>query len=200
MAKKLGTAIIITLLLIVIAILLFLATEQQPIQTTPVEQPTPKAPWVGTETITIEEQTQQSPKTPEPTEPAGVPLDKVYAQSAEFFVNNIRVGLVNTYNYIPIKKSQVKTFAGSFGPYAEDPSEYLRVELCAELEDFAGKPACEVVPVMFRDGYVSFAKGYQYDEYIGAQAAKDYTAYYTVYVGDTAVANGPKARIRTIND
>lgn len=201
MAKKLGTAIIITLLLIVIAILLFLATEQQPIQTTPIpEQPTPKAPWVGTETITIEEQTQQSPKTPEPTEPAGVPLDKVYAQSAEFFVNNIRVGLVNTYNYIPIKKSQVKTFAGSFGPYAEDPSEYLRVELCAELEDFAGKPACEVVPVMFRDGYVSFAKGYQYDEYIGAQAAKDYTAYYTVYVGDTAVANGPKARIRTIND
>jgi len=202
MAKKLGTAIIIILLLIVITILIFLAAQQPPIQSIPVpEQPTPKAPWVDNEqVIIVEEQTSPSPKAVEPTEPAGVPLDKVYAQSVEFFVNNIRVGVIDTYNYIPIKKSQVKTFAGSFGPYAEDPSDYIRVELCAELVDFPAKPACEVVPIAFRDKYVSFARGYKYDEYIGAQAAKDYTAYYTVYVGDTVVGNGPKARIRTIND
>lgn len=190
--------VIIVLLLVILGVLLILAIQTPPLQTTPIEQPTPKAPWLEQEIII--EETQTTPKAPEPTQPEGVPIEKVYAQTVQFFVNNIRVGLVNTYDYIPLKKSQVKTFAGSFGPYSQDPTQYIRVELCAELVDFPAKPACEVVPVIFREGYVSFARGYKYDEYIGAQAAKDYTAYYTVYVGDTVVANGPKARIRTVND
>jgi hypothetical protein len=199
MAKaSMTNVVIIVLLLVILGVLLILAIQTPPLQTTPIEQPTPKAPWLEQEIII--EETQTTPKAPEPTQPEGVPIEKVYAQTVQFFVNNIRVGLVNTYDYIPLKKSQVKTFAGSFGPYSQDPTQYIRVELCAELVDFPAKPACEVVPVIFREGYVSFARGYKYDEYIGAQAAKDYTAYYTVYVGDTVVANGPKARIRTVND
>jgi hypothetical protein len=199
MAKaSMTNVVIIVLLLVILGVLLILAIQTPPLQTTPVEQPTPKAPWLEQEIII--EETQTTPKAPEPTQPEGVPIEKVYAQTVQFFVNNIRVGLVNTYDYIPLKKSQVKTFAGSFGPYSQDPTQYIRVELCSEMKDFPGKPACEVVPLLYRDNYVSFARGYKYDEYIGAQAAKDYTAYYTVYVGDTVVANGPKARIRTVND
>lgn len=201
---KITNFFIISLLLAAIGILIFIAADQKSLQTTPLlQEPTPKAPWLETEPQIIEEQFEQetpSPRAPEPTEPPGVPFEKIYAQSAEFFVNNIRVGEINTYNYIPIKKSQVKTFAGTFGPYAEDPSPYVRVELCAELVDFPSKPACEIVQTLYREEYMNFARGYQFDEYIGAQAAKDYTAYYTVYVGDTAVANGPRARIRTVND
>jgi hypothetical protein len=202
MAKaSMTNIVIIVLLLVILGVLLILAIQTPPLQTTPVEQPTPKAPWLDEQVIVIEEEpTAPTPSAPEPTEPEGIPLEKVFAQTVQFYVNNIRVGLVETYDYIPIKKSQVKTFAGTFGPYTQDPTEFIRVELCAELVDFPAKPACEVVPVLYRDGYVSFARGYKYDEYIGAQAAKDYTAYYTVYVGDTVVANGPKARIRTVND
>lgn len=190
--------VIIVLLLVILGVLLILAIQTPPLQTTPIDQPTPKAPWLDQQVIVVDEPSAPTPKAPEPTQP-GIPFEKIQVQSAQFYVNNIRVGQINTYDYIPIKKSQVKTFAGSFGPYAEDPTQYLRVELCSEMKDFP-KPACEVVPLLFRDNYVSFARGYKYDEYIGAQAVKDYTAYYVVYSGDTAIAKSPQARIRTVTD
>ena len=40
---------------------------------------------------------------------------------------------------------------------------------------------------------------YQFDEYIGGMAARDYLAYYTVYSGDAVIAESNKAVIRTIS-
>ena len=59
---------------------------------------------------------------------------------------------------------------------------------------------CETVPTIFRNGEVSFARGYQFDEFIGGLAAKDYIAYFKVYAGDTVVAASNEAVIRTVTD
>ncbi len=101
-------------------------------------------------------------------------------------------------NFIPIKDDQLKTFAGSFGPYFEDVTPYLKVVLCAQLYKVTAAPACEIVPLVYKEKYVSFARGYQSDEYIGGFAAKDYVAWYDVYVASTLVATSNRAVIRTV--
>ena len=199
------TFIISTLLIVIIAILLIIAVQQKTITTTPqqpeIKQPTeeltPRAPVQQPETPT-----QKAPEQPEPLTP-GVQAEKIYPQQVLFWVNEIKVPQTTSYEgglgYIPIKKDRLKTFAGSFGAYFEDPTPHLRVVLCAELYKVQAAPACEIVPIIYRDKYVSFARGYQYDEYIGGQAAKDYAAWYDVYVADTLVATSNKAVIRTVN-
>ncbi len=199
-----GKTIIISIGLIVIIVLLVIIAAKQPtIITTPseqqiiIEQPTPRAQDL--------ERGEPTPKAEEITPlPAGVDIQKVYPQQLNFYVNDIRVPTSTTYaeglNFIPIKEHDIKTFAGSFGPYFEDPTQELRVVMCAEYYKVVAAPACERVPILYRDNYVSFARGYQSDEYIGGMAAKDYVAYYDVYAGDTAIAHSNKAVIRTVKD
>ncbi len=201
MAKTL----IITLALIVIIVLLVIIAAKPPtlvskpaeqIQITP-EQPTPKA--------TVPERGEPTPQAQETKPiPAGVDAQKVYPQEVDFYVNNIRVPESTTYeaglNYIPIKKHDMKTFAGSFGPYPEDITKNLRVVMCAEFYNMPSTPACELVPILYRGNYISFARGYQSDEYVGGMAAKDYVAYYDVYAGDVAIAHSNRAVIRTVPD
>ena len=194
--------LITILLLVVIGLLIYLAVPEQqltqpvPIQTTP-EAPTPKAsePERGTPT----------PKAPEITPtPAGTPQELVFPTNVNFWVNEIKVPETTAYeqglNYIPIKESNLKTFAGSFGPYPSDPTTNLRVTLCSEFYKVQAAPACENVKLVYQNQYVSFAKGYQYDEYIGGMAAKDYIAYYNVYLKETKVATSNVAVIRTVKD
>ena len=195
------TLFITALLIVIIGLLIYMAARQKTVITTPEPKPveTPQAP---TPKALEPERGTPTPKAPEEVLPkAGVEIEKVVPQEVNFWVNNIKVPPSTTYkeglNFIPIKQSNLKTFAGSFGPYFEDPTPHLKVMLCAEFYKIQAAPACEIVPFLFRDRYASFAKGYQYDEYIGGMAAKDYVAYYDVYVGTTPIAHSNKAVIRT---
>ncbi len=199
MAKKYFIAIA---LIAIIAILLYIAVKPAPTITTPVpllptyEPPTQRAP----EPIKGPP-TQKAPEIT-PTQP-GTPAELVYPQTVDFWVNEIRVPVTTNYeggSYIPIKESNIKTFAGSIGPYYDDPTSQIRVILCSELYKAQAAPSCETVPIIYRNNYVSFARGYQFDEYIGGNAAKDYIAYYDVYVSNTKVATSNVAVIRTTKD
>jgi hypothetical protein len=198
------TAIITILLICVVVLLVYIAAKPATIMTTPVPTPiptqqplTPRAPQ-----IEVGVPTPKAPVTKIPQ--AGIEIEKVIPQQVDFYVNDIRVPPSTTYaeglNFIPIKQNDIKTFAGSFGPYFEDPTAHMKVVLCAELYKVAAAPACEVVPLVFQDKYVTFARGYQFDEYIGGMAAKDYVAYYTIYAGEPAVGYSNKAVIRTVRN
>jgi len=189
------------LLIIIIAILTYLAVQPQTIVTTP-QQPTtpvivtPEEPTPVAEPV---ERGEPTPKAPEPTEP-GLRED-LHPNEIHLWANDIRVPAIADYNYfIPIKESNLKTFAGSFGPYYEDVSDEVSVKLCAEFYKTPAAPACEWVPIIYKEKYISFARGYQFDEYIGGLAAKDYLVYYTVYAGDNAIAYSNKGVIRTVKD
>lgn len=145
----------------------------------------------------LPERGEPTPRAPEPLPPGTT--QSLFPQEVHFWVNDVRVPAHQSESsYIPIKQSSLKTFAGSFGPYEQQPQD-LRVVLCAELTRTPAAPACEVVPTIYRERYLSFARGYQYDEYIGGFAAKDYTAYYTVYSGETPVGHSNRAIIRTVH-
>lgn len=202
MAKTLlisAALIIIIILLIIIAVKPPTTMTTKPAEQPIILQPTPRAPEPQIPTPTT-----PTPRAPEITPtPAGIEIEKVYPQEVTFWVNEIRVPETTDYygaGFIPIKEDQLKTFAGSFGPYFEDPTLHIKVVLCAELYKVQAAPACEIVPIIYRDNYVSFARGYQFDEYIGGSAAKDYIAYYDVFVGNTAIAKSNKAVIRTVKD
>jgi hypothetical protein len=199
------TFVISTLLIIIIVILIIIAVQQpttivtKPVpqfQEPPQEDLTPRAPVIQPETPT-----QKAPEPAPPLAP-GVKAEKIYPAEINFWVNEIRVPPSTTYqeglNFIPIKDDQLKTFAGSFGPYFEDPTPYIHVILCAELYKVQAAPACEIVPIIYRNGFVSFARGYQFDEYIGGQAAKDYIAYYGIFLADTRLGESNRAVIRTV--
>lgn len=119
-----------------------------------------------------------------------------------FWVNEIGVPPYQEtfYSFIPIEESDVKTFAGRFGPYAVDPREWLRVDLCAEQYKIPAGPACMPVVLSFDGTYASFAVGLQHDEYVGGLAAKDYLAYYIVRSGEAVVAESNRAVVRTVKD
>lgn len=192
--------------MLVLAIGLLLLTISKPptLKTVPVnptpiifepEQPSPRAP-----TETTPE--QPTPRAPEITpKPSGIPSESVFPTEINFWVNNIFVPFNTDFEggrFIRIEDDDIKTFAGSFGPYGTDPTAHLTVQLCAELTKGVGAQACEIIPIVYRDNYVSFAKGYQYDEYIGGSAAKDYSAFYFIHVGDTKVGESNHAIIRTV--
>jgi hypothetical protein len=201
MAKAL---IIGGLMVVIIALLLYVAVKPAPTVTIPVQQPIQADR--GTPTPTAPEPVREppSPRAEETTPPpGGIQIEAVYPEQVTFWVNEIMVPPITNYEgagYIPIKKSNIKTFAGSFGPYAADPTAHLKVVMCAEFYSMPAAPSCETVPLIYRDNYVSFARGYQYDEYIGGMAAKDYVAFYDIYTGDTKVGSSNKAVIRTIKD
>jgi hypothetical protein len=199
------TAIITILLIVAIVLLVYIAARPQTtVITTPVPQPivvqplTPRAPQ-----IEIGVTTPKAPATKQPS--AGIEIEKVLPQQVDFYVNDIRVPESTTYeegglSFIPIKKNDIKTFAGSFGPYFKDPTPYMKVVLCAEYYKIAAAPSCEVVQLNYQGNHVTFARGYQFDEYIGGMAAKDYAAYYTIYAGEAPIGYSNKAIIRTVNN
>lgn len=199
-------ALLISLgLLTVIVILLFVAVQQQPAQLvytqpTPDEQkqeePTPVAQPEdrGEPTPKAEEQEYKEP---------GIEFEKVFPTEVNFWVNEILVPETNLYEgqqFIPLKDDEIKTFAGSFGPYFDDPTDHIIVKLCAQLRDYELGDTCEYIPLTYREKYVSFARGYTDEEFIGGFAAKDYLAWYEVYAGDTRVAVSNKAIVRTVRD
>jgi len=195
------TYIITGLLVIIIGLLLIVALRPPATQTIPVQQPIQTERGEPTPTAPEPDRGTPTPKAEETTPPpAGTPIEKIYPAETTLWVNEVQIPQSMSYQeFIPLKQSKLKTFAGSIGPYTTQP-EGIRIVLCSEFYKIQAAPACETVPTIFRNGYVSFAKGYQYDEYIGALAAKDYLAYYNVYAGNTLIATSPKAIIRTVKD
>lgn len=140
-------------------------------------------------------------------EPILAPIEKVpdiqisTPDEVYFWVNNMLIPETTLYNgsqFLSIRKDQIRTFAGLFGPYFDDPTNEITVVLCAELTKIQAPLSCERMEIVFRDRYVSFANGFGPDEYIGGRVYKDYTAYYNVYQGNTTIAASRKAVIRTV--
>ena len=95
-----------------------------------------------------------------------------------------------------------KTFAGSFGPYMQDPRPYLSVELCQEWPDFPNvEPVCETVEnLAYRDGQVSWALGYDWDEFPAYQhPPRSWAAFYRI-TANGYVVESSHAPIRLVRD
>lgn len=201
-------AIIWTALLAAAIVLVVLAGINPPaeVDTVPVEQPE-VVEQVEPLPIIIE---NKSPAVPERKSPvADIPenvapsFTQLKPQITRFFVNEIEVPewSESYYNFIPVKQFDIKSFAGSFGPYNADPRDWITVRLCSESYKIPGaSPACQPVKLTYNNNYVSFAVGLTYDEYIGGMAAKDYIAYYTISSGDASLGESDKAVIRTVKD
>lgn len=98
-----------------------------------------------------------------------------------FYVNTILVPADQSYNFLPLKKDDMRTFSGKFGPYPEDYSDLLTVELCSFVSSQPEMIACEKVrDLNYIDGYLTFARGYDWDEYIGGMAMRNFGAFYRV--------------------
>ncbi len=186
------TLVISALLAIIILILVYIAAKPAILIAQPeqqiIQEPTPRA-----------EEGTPTPKATETTPTAPGTSESLFPQEITFWVNSIRVQSLTTSNFIPVPEDNVKTFAGSFGPYFDEP-EGLKVVLCSELSKVTAAPSCETVATIYKDRYVSFARGYDSDEYIAGMAVKDYLAYYTIYHGDIVIGKSPTANIRTVKD
>lgn len=102
--------------------------------------------------------------------------------SVEFFVDSILVPpFMNEYNFLPLKKDRMRSFSGRFGPYSEDYRDVLYVELCSFVLSHPDMISCEkIIDLNFVDGYVTFARGYDFDEFIAGLAMRNFGAYYVV--------------------
>ncbi len=98
-----------------------------------------------------------------------------------FFVNRILVPQRMAYPYIPLKEDRIRTFSGSFGPYAADPRGYVYAELCSYPYKLGTEVKfCEKLDLEFSNGRLYFARGYDSDEFIANQALRDFGAYFVV--------------------
>jgi len=100
------------------------------------------------------------------------PRDYLVPQVLSFAVDRIAIPEYNYDTFLPLKKDRIHTYSGRAGYYAEDPTPFLQGYLCAYAYEIQGAPLrCERVDLAYQDGVVSFARGYDEDEYIGHQAA-----------------------------
>jgi hypothetical protein len=102
-------------------------------------------------------------------------------------------------SFIPINYNDMKTFSGKFGPYNVDPRKHIEVKLCTFPKSFPDMLNCETVELNYANGYVQFARGYKYDEFIARQALKNYGAlYFIVSPIYGNIAQSPTAMIKVI--
>jgi len=204
MAKVIWAALLAAFIVLVVLAGLFPPIEP-PIESKPTPQiavqPERQMPPVQEPTPPVRAKTPVSPiaQLPENVAPS---FTQLRPSEVLFWVNEIDVPPYQEtfYNFLPIQESDLKTFAGRFGPYAKDPREWLRVDLCAEQYKIPAGPACMPMRITFDGAYASFAVGLQHDEYVGGLAAKDYLAYYVVRSGEAVVAQSNKAVVRTVRD
>src|SRR3989344_2906059 len=130
---------------LMVLVLIFLLTACAPPAQT---QPTKNATVV--EEVKVEEVPQARVETPTPK----VEVKNNYPDEVYFWVNDFLIPHATLYNgskFISIRESQIRTFAGSFGPYFEDPTEHINVTLCAELTKTIAAPACEKMDFIYRE-------------------------------------------------
>jgi hypothetical protein len=199
---------IIWVALIAVAMTLLVLAGLNPpaeLETTPAKAPVIVVPEEYP--VIIEKTTPDipEPQTPIIEEPVNIApsFNELIPSQTRFYVNEVNVPPFSSsyYNYIPVKKHDIKSFAGSFGPYQTDPRPFIKVQLCAENYKVpTPAPVCQPVELTYSQGMISLAVGFTFDEYIGGMAAKDYLAYFVVYSGDAKVAESEKAVIRTVRD
>lgn len=117
-----------------------------------------------------------------PAMPGAPPEEAKYMPSQmEFYVDSIIVPPVQSYDFLPLPQDDMRTFSGKFGPYPEDYRNMLYVELCSFVLSQPEMFACEKIrDTNFRQGYITFARGYDFDEYIAGLAMRNFGAYYEV--------------------
>ncbi len=108
------------------------------------------------------------------------PKQTLIPQFTEFSVNRIQIPEISYYHYLTLDSDRIHTYSGRAGYYAHNPTPYLQAYLCSYAYKIQGAPlACEQVELAYRDGIVSFARGYTPDRYIAAQAVgTDFGALY----------------------
>jgi len=106
-------------------------------------------------------------------------------QFVEFNVNKIMIPEMQVSAFIPVQRDNPRVFSGKFGPYPEDYSEFIYVELCSFVESQPEMFACEKIRNLnYMDGYLTFARGYDWDEYIAGLAMRNFGTYYEVKSGE----------------
>lgn len=89
-----------------------------------------------------------------------------------FQVDKISIPEMNFYNYLSLKKDKIHTFSGIAGYYPKDPTKFIQAQLCTYSYKIKGAPLyCEIVPLIYSNNKIIFAKGYSPGEYIAGQAA-----------------------------
>ncbi|MBD3361987.1 hypothetical protein GF358_04325 [Candidatus Woesearchaeota archaeon] len=143
---------------------------------------------------------EQPKSTPQPTLARGeMPLNSLIPSETILYVNKIPVATNFQSNFIPIYYDDMKTFSGKFGPYNMDPRAFIGVQLCTYPKSFPDMLNCESVPLNYANKYVSFARGYAYDEYIARQALKNYgVVYFVISPSYGNIAQSPTAIIKVI--
>ncbi len=172
--------------------------KSEPLYENMTPQPPIKQPVVIEKEKTIENITPEQPKNIMP------PFQNFVPKEMKFWVQGalIQPGMTEA-DFIPIKQHSIKEYGGSFGPYTKEFIEkwgnLIKTKLCAKSTTMkeVAKPHCQQVSTFFDKGYLSFALGLDYDEYIGWTALKNYEAFYTIYLGDKKIGESPHAYIRT---
>lgn len=124
---------------------------------------------------------QQPILTPQPVLPSGeMPINSLIPTDIQLYVNKIPIVANFQSSFIPIYYDDMKTFSGKFGPYNTDPRSFIGVQLCTFPKSFPDMLNCEAVPLNYANGYVNFARGYNYDEFIARQALKNYGVVYFI--------------------
>lgn len=121
--------------------------------------------------------------------------------NVEFYVDSIMIpSMMNEYNFLPLKEDKMRSFSGKFGPYPEDYRKFLYVELCSYVLSQPEMFGCEKIrDLNFADGYIAFARGYDYDEFIASLAMRNFGAYYVVQSTEFGpVATSNKAVINLV--
>lgn len=175
---------------------------QQPTPIVPEIQPTPEAtPQVPSETpeeesgLIFGEGLGAAAQQPTPTKENLIPA------YMEFQVNKLMIPEYFGYEFIPIKKDNIRTFAGKFGPYYYDYRPYLYVELCSFVSSQPEMFACEKANLNYINNYLTFVNGYKPDEFIGNVAMKEFGAYYLVRSKEHGIlAKSNVAPIKIVND
>lgn len=115
------------------------------------------------------------------------------------YVNNIPIYGPMFSSFIPIYYDDMKTFSGKFGPYNVDPRKHIEVKLCTFPKSFPDMLNCETVELNYAGGYVQFARGYNYDEFIARQALKNYgVLYFIVSPTYGNIAQSPSVMVKVI--
>ncbi len=119
----------------------------------------------------------------------------------EFQVNKLMIPEYFGYEFIPIKKDNIRTFAGKFGPYYYDYRPYIYAELCSFISNQPEMFACEKANLNYINNYLTFVNGYKPDEFIGNVAMKNFGTYYLVRSKEHGLlAKSNVATIKIVNN
>ena len=122
--------------------------------------------------------------------------------SVSFFVDSIPVVVnMQSPDFLPLSQDNMRVFSGKFGPYPENYNKFIYVELCSFVVSQPEMFGCERIRNLnFVDGYLTFARGYDWDEYIAGLAMRNFGAYYVVKSTEYGpLATSPRAIINLVN-